>query len=139
MNVMRSSKGFTLIEVIIGLLAFSILGIMLTTALSSYTTRAIGPITDLRSTMALYSTMEKITLDYDVDMDLDLNALQSKIGSEGTTQNNIYGHYTVINNNYYDCDAASSQTFTTGGNKLLVTIGAPDNNAINVTNLFIQQ
>ena len=137
---LRADKaGFTLIEIIIGLLAFSILAVMLTTQLSSYVERSVEPMTNLTDTMTIYSVMEKISLDYDINMGLTLAGLQTKIGAEGTSQSTIYGDYYVINNDYYECDAGSSTTFSTGGTKtLLVTVGIQGNTGINVSNLFTE-
>lgn len=140
---LMNKKGFTLIEVIISLTVLAVLAVMVVNEHSTFIERTLESRNNLQYTMDIYSVMEKITLDYDINMDLDLVALRNKIGDNGTTEDNpYYGNYYVINNNFYSCNATNPGDYefkrdtTSDNSTLLVTIAAPGNKAITVSNIF---
>lgn len=93
-------SGFTLIEIIITIIVFAILGTISFTYLGTSFTQSSMPIHRLKKTFELQQVMESITSDYKFDYTSNLIGLPAKIGNEGTNQSNDYGQYTVVNNRF---------------------------------------
>jgi prepilin-type N-terminal cleavage/methylation domain-containing protein len=118
--VFRNKPGFTLIEIIVSLIAFSIFAAMAIPYLGSLLTGTAQVINRLDSTTGLYRTMENIIQDYRLDHNVDRirtlvapspydNVLRdasnpSQYGTDGTTP---YYYFRVVWNHFV--------TFPTGG------------------------
>jgi len=101
----EQERGFTLIEIIITLALGAILGAVLVPFLSTALTKSGMPAVQLKETLALQTTMENITADYQsrvVANVITLVDLQAAIGTEGSEQNNNYGSYQVVTNRFID-------------------------------------
>jgi prepilin-type N-terminal cleavage/methylation domain-containing protein len=128
LNSRESESGFTLIEVIVTIVVISILATMLYTYFGSAITQSAAPLIRLGSTIQLQNVMENITADYlntYSKTTSNLLTIQSGIGTEGSTQNNLYGQYTVIDNHFIKFDAGNQEQPDTGG--------SPANNLLKVT------
>ncbi len=114
---MKNDKGFTLIEIIVTLTLVAVVAAMVLPYLYTTLSQSSTPMWRLRDTLTLKQVMENITQDYHATT---LDAVQTNIGTEGTSQNNNYGIYRVMNNRFVQF---SSNTETAGGTNLLkVTI-----------------
>lgn len=139
--------GFTLVEVILSLVVFSVLAAMITAYMGDSMSRSISPDSNLRATLKLYSVMEKIRLEYDNNASVLLETIKSDIGTTGSNpQANSFGDYNVIYNDYVECNATTTTTFTAYSScnatiekcRLFVTISDPSQSGIKVSNLFIE-
>jgi prepilin-type N-terminal cleavage/methylation domain-containing protein len=119
----KSDNGFTLVEVIITLLVAVILGAVMMQYLGSAVSRSSTPIKRLSADAALHSTADSIIGAFRQKAPSDSGAwsdFQAGIGAAGTDQNNIYGAYRVLFNDFIQFDAT--------GNELADVYGtAPDN------------
>lgn len=111
-----NSKGFTLIEAIIAIIAAAILGVMAFTYSQTSLTKSAQPLNQSQKAMELQRVMENIFADYDLHFKTGLGGdtgIKAKIGEEGITCNYgtttcVYGQYTVIDNHfikYVDIDS----------------------------------
>lgn len=97
-----NSKGFTLIEAIIAIIAAAILGVMAFTYSQTSLTKSAQPLNQSQKAMELQRVMESIFADYDLSYKADLVSLQAKIG-EMTSQQPPpagYGPYTLVDNKF---------------------------------------
>jgi len=136
------ARGFTLIEVIIGLVLVAILGTMLVTFMGTSLTESAQIINRVDKTYKLDAVMENITTDYKKLIATDstpLSTIKNNIGVVGSTYNNTYGSYNVIYNGYIviTCSGKSCGEGTGGSSLLKVTI-ADTGNAQTITALFAQ-
>jgi prepilin-type N-terminal cleavage/methylation domain-containing protein len=124
-NTNRAS-GFTLLEVIITLTVGALLMAVILPYLGTSITRSSEPLSNLRNTLFIYRAMENMTADYrsqQANNNLNLVALQSGIGGEGTDQNNGYGDYHVVENRFILFDGGDQETSAGGSQHVLkVTI-----------------
>lgn len=122
-----SSKGFSLIEVIVGIVIFAILATLFISFLGSPLRDSVQPMVRLQSTMALQQVMEDIRADFTVNK--DLAALKMAIDA------GAYGSYTVVQNGYITFDGGLEAVDTTDLDLLKVTIkGTTDE--LSLTRLF---
>ena len=104
----KNSKGFTLIETIIAIVAAAILGVMAFTYSQTSLTKSAQPLNHSQKAMELQRVMENILTDYNLNYKTDLGGdtgIKAKIGAEGITCNSgettcVYGQYTVIDNHF---------------------------------------
>jgi prepilin-type N-terminal cleavage/methylation domain-containing protein len=118
------SSGFTLLEVIITLTVGALLMAVIIPYLGTSVTKSSEPLANLKNTLLIYQTMENMTADYrgmQADNSLDLVALQSGIGGEGTDKNNDYGDYHVLENRFILFDGAYQET-TAGGTQHILKV-----------------
>jgi len=95
----QRQNGFTLIEVIIVIIVAAILGSMMVSYFGTSLTQSSAPIHRLQDALDLQRVMENITADYRSDYDLErLN--KTSIGDTGTSQDNDYGIYKVVYNEF---------------------------------------
>jgi len=112
------SSGFTLLEVIITLTVGALLMAVIIPYLGTSVTKSSEPLANLKNTLLIYQTMENMTADYrsmQADNSLDLVALKSGIGGEGTDKNNDYGDYHVLENRFILFDGAHPHQETAAG------------------------
>ena len=107
-------QGFSLIEVIIGIVVFGILAIIFISFLGSPLTDSVQPVVRLENTMLLQRVMEDIRADFKANK--DLAALKTAIDA-GT-----YGTYTVEHNDYIKFTGNSEVADSTDLDLLKVTI-----------------
>lgn len=91
-------NGFTLIEVIMVILVAAVLGSMMVSYFGTSLTQSSIPIHRLQDALDLQQVMENITADYRSAYNLD--ALKVSIGDTGTSQDNDYGTYKVVDNKF---------------------------------------
>lgn len=129
-----AERGFTLVEVIIALVVFAILATLLVTALGTSLTASSTPIFRLQQTMALHRAMENIRADFDASG--DLAALNTAIGAAGTSQNNNFGVYEVVDNKYITFASYSEVAGVAGDGILKVSIKDQASGLV-LTELFV--
>jgi prepilin-type N-terminal cleavage/methylation domain-containing protein len=136
-------SGFTLVEVVITLLVALILGSIMMQYLGSAVTRSSAPMKRLASETALQSAADSIIGAFRQTAPSDSGAwsdFQNTVGSAGTTQNNDYGEYRVLFNDFIQFDAAGNETADVYGtapdNILKVIIAGADDDTL--TFLLVQ-
>jgi prepilin-type N-terminal cleavage/methylation domain-containing protein len=123
-----NSRGFTLVEVIITLLVAVILGSVMMQYLGSAVTRSSTPMKRLAAETALHTTVDNIIGAFRHAAPSDSGAwndFQSTIGAAGTEQNNDYGEYRVLFNDFIQFDA--------GGSEVADVYGTAPENILKVT------
>ncbi|MCK5516929.1 MAG: type II secretion system protein [Desulfobulbaceae bacterium] len=133
------SPGFTLLEVIITLTVGALLMAVVIPYLGTSVTKSSEPLANLRNTLQIYQTMENMTADYrseKADNSLDLVALQSSIGGEGTDRNNDYGDYHVVENLFILFDGADQESAAGGTQHILKVTIRPLTFGATFTTLF---
>jgi len=136
------ANGFTLLEVIVALVVGAILGTMLVTFMSTGLTASVKTVARVENTYNLGSVIENITADYKKTVatsETPLETIRTSIGAAGSTFNNAYGSYKVINNGYitFACSGNNCSESNGGSSILKVTITDPDNTQT-ITALFSQ-
>lgn len=111
----ENSKGFTLIETIIAIVAAAILGVMAFTYSQTSLTKSAQPLNQSQKAMELQRVMENIFADYNLNYKADLVSLQTKIADPTSQQLPPagYGPFTLVDNkfvklvgsNFVDVDA----------------------------------
>ncbi|NOX25489.1 MAG: prepilin-type N-terminal cleavage/methylation domain-containing protein [Deltaproteobacteria bacterium] len=124
---MSNKRGFTLIEIIIALVVFAILATMVVSYTGTLVTESGRPLITLKEDMALQGVMENIRADKDANN--NLAALKTAVGTG--IQNNSYGVYTVIHNDYIKFNAANY-------NEEADTAGSTGNDGIDVLKISIK-
>ena len=115
-----SSKGFSLIEVIVALVLISIAAATLATYISRSANQVNRPRETLRDILSLQSVMENVVSRHNVLMDVD--ALSAEIGSEGNSANNNFGVYNVMHNRFVDFDGANEEMSAVTNDLLKISI-----------------
>jgi len=142
-NLLRDfASGFTLIEVIIGLLLVAILGTMLVTFMGNNLSDSAQIVNNVAKTYRLDAVMENFTTRYKNLLVTDatpLATLSNNVGAQGTVYNNSYGSYKVKKNGYIiiNCTGKSCAESNGGASILKVTITDPADTQT-VTALFTQ-
>jgi prepilin-type N-terminal cleavage/methylation domain-containing protein len=116
MKKQARNKGFTLLEIIAGVVLLALLALMLVPLLGKPVTSAPQPATSLDEAFDLMNVMENIKATYSND----LQALSSAVTSEGTVISNQFGAYTVVHNRFVTFTAGTEQPG--GTNILKVTV-----------------
>lgn len=114
----RKNKGFTLLEIIAGVVLLALLALMLVPLLGRPVTSAPQPATSLDEAFDLMNVMENIKATYSND----LQALSTAVTSEGTVIviSNQFGSYTVVHNRFVTFAGGTEQPG--GTNILKVTV-----------------
>ena len=139
--------GFTLIEVVVVIILVAFLGTMLVAFMRSNLSGSVWSVNRVQKTYDLGAVMENITGDYkqkivDQNDTTPLATLKTSIGAAGSTFNNSYGSYKVIENGYitFTCSGSNCTASSPGetpSNTLKVKI-ADTANTQAVTALFPQ-
>lgn len=135
-------SGFTLIEVIITLTVGALLMAVIVPYLGTSVTKSSEPLSNLRNTLFIYRTMENMTADYrsqQANSTLDLVALQSGFGGEGTDQNNSYGDYHVVENRFILFDNGDQEASAGGSQHVLKVTIRPLAYGARFTTLFTDE
>ena len=109
----RPESGFTLVEVIITLLVAVILAGIMVQYLGTAVSRSDTPLNRLGDDAALQAVADTIIGAFRQARPGDAgawNAFQAGLGLPGTLQNNAYGRYRVIFNDYIQFDADGNET-----------------------------
>lgn len=136
------SSGFTLLEVIITLTVGALLMAIIIPYLGTSVTKSSEPLANLRNTLLIYQTVENMTADYrsqKADNSLDLVALQSGIGGEGTDRNNDYGDYHVVENRFILFDGVDQEAAAGGTQHILKVTIRPLTFGATFTTLFTDE
>ena len=115
-----SSKGFTLIEVIVTLVLVSIAAASLATYISRSANQVHRPRETLRDILSLQAVIENIVSSHNALMDVD--ALSLEIGSEGSSADNDFGVYYVLHNRFVEFDGANEEMSAVTNELLKVSI-----------------
>ena len=108
----KASTGFTLVEVIITLLVAVIVGAIMVQYLGSSLIQSSAPLKRLVADAALQGTADHIIGAFRQTAPSDSaawNSFQSGIGAAGTNQNNAYGEYRVLFNDYIQFDITGNE------------------------------
>ena len=133
----ESKTGFTLVEVIITLLVAVILGPIMMQYSGSALTQSSTPIKRLKINTALQAVADQIIGAFRQAAPSDSAAwinFQSSIGAAGTDQNNAYGEYRVLFNDFIQFDTAGNEIpdvyGTTPEDTLKVVIAGPNDDPL---------
>lgn len=133
----ESKTGFTLVEVIITLLVAVILGAIMMQYSGSALTQSSTPIKRLKINTALQAVADQIIGAFRQAAPSDSAAwsnFQSGIGAAGTDQNNAYGEYRVLFNDFIQFDAAGNEITDVYGtapeDTLKVVIAGPNDDPL---------
>ena len=110
----KSERGFTLIEVIVGLVVFGILAILFVSFLGSPLQDSSLPVVRLKNSLTLQQVMENIRADFKANQ--DLAALKTAIDAGS------YGSYIVEQNDYIKYSGTNEVADTTDLDLLKVSI-----------------
>lgn len=118
--------GFTLLEVVISLVVAAVLMALIVPYLGTALTKSGYPLMQLRTTLTVFQAMENMNGDYIAQQGagtLNLPALRTGIGAEGTNNINAYGTYKVVINRFIQFNGAGLE-IAAGANQdiLKVTI-----------------
>ena len=111
-NNKPGAAGFTLVEVIITLLVAVILGAVMLQYMGSALSQSSTPRKRLLAEAALQAVADNIIGAFRQTAPSDSaawNDFQSGIGTTGTDQNNAYGEYRVLFNDFIQFDAAGNE------------------------------
>lgn len=93
----KNSKGFTLIETIIAIVAAAILATMVFVYSGASLSQSAKTLHDSKKAMDLQKVMENILADYNKYYKADLTGIKNKISTPSTSG---YGQYTVVENSF---------------------------------------
>lgn len=148
----RNQQGFTLIEIIVTFTVAAIMLAMVIPYMNIGKTNTNSPTIKFQTTLATYKAMENITAAYNLLMEgggdpaaTAVATMKTAIGAVNSTQNNSYGNYKVVANDYIQfttVDASNrseaAATAATANNALKVTISDPGGTGVKLTTLFSQ-
>jgi prepilin-type N-terminal cleavage/methylation domain-containing protein len=138
-NPLRQASGFTLIELIITILLAGIVMMMISPFFQSGISQNYQPSQSLQDAMVLQQTMENMSGAYRITY-RDTTALQNlstSIGNVGTSYNNQFGSYTVVEKGYISFNGGNEAA---GGTTVLkVTICSTALPGNQLTQLFTVQ
>lgn len=113
MRKTTDSQGMTLVEILAGLVILSIVALVALRYLGTGLTTSSNTVGHVRDQENLCSVMERISVTYNRLMETDASALatlKTAIGNQGTSQNNTFGTYTVVQNEYITFNAGNNET-----------------------------
>jgi prepilin-type N-terminal cleavage/methylation domain-containing protein len=122
MKQLARHTGMTLIEILAGLVILSILALVTLRYLGVSVTAGGNALDDMRQSDAAASVMERITVDYTRRLNLEANpldGLKSAVGNEGSSQDNAFGSYEVVENSYIGFDGAGHEVAAAGARNTL--------------------
>jgi prepilin-type N-terminal cleavage/methylation domain-containing protein len=135
----KQVSGFTLIELIATIVLAGIVMMMISPFFQSGVTQSHRPALNLQDAMALQRTMENINGAYKntIKDTTALQTLSTNIGAGGSSYNNQFGAYTVVEKGYISFNGGNEQA---GGTTVLkVTIRSTGNPGNQLTQLFTVQ
>lgn len=139
--LLNQTWGFTLIELVITIALAGIVMIMIIPFFQSGISTIHLPAQRLQDAVALQRVMESINGAYGKILTKDTTALQTfsgSIGSAGSSFNNQFGAYTVLENGFISFSGGGDEQ--AGGTMVLkVTIGSPSTPGHQLTQLFTVQ
>lgn len=109
-----TTKGFTLIEIIVTLIVASIFGTLLISFMGTQVTNSVVPVVRVRQEYTLNQIMENINADYRkllLESPDPLGTLRSSVNAGD------YGTYTVVYNNFITFNGAGAEQV--GGDRIL--------------------
>jgi prepilin-type N-terminal cleavage/methylation domain-containing protein len=134
-------KGFTLIETIATIAIAGIIMIMILPYFQSGITESHKPAQWLQDAVALQRAMENMNGAYrgiPTKNNAAVQALSNSIGAVGSSFNNTFGVYTVLENSFISFNGAGNEQ--AGGTRILkVTIASPARAGFQLTQLFTVQ
>ena len=113
----NDNRGFTLIEIIAAIMVAAILGALLFQYFGESFIRSSRPIERLNQTLKLQQVIENINEDYERSPKTETyidTILRVNIGNAGTSQDNPFGKYNVVENHFIKF-VTESETPITGG------------------------
>jgi len=133
--------GFTLIELVITIALAGIVMMMITPYFQSGITTSHLPAQRLQDAVALQRVMENINGAYGATLKdtTALGNLKTNIGAAGSSFNNQYGVYRVLENGYISFTNGAEVTSATATPVLKVTIRSTTNPGYQLTQLFTVQ
>lgn len=134
-----NSCGFSLVEVIIALVASGILAVMIASFLAPSIANNDPAFNTLRNALEVFSVMEQIQTDYENNPALDLDGLRIKINN-AESDSSIYGSFRILYNDFVTCDPAVTTVFTgpSGDSMLLVSIAELQHDGVKTSSLFVK-
>jgi prepilin-type N-terminal cleavage/methylation domain-containing protein len=138
-NPLKQNSGFTLIELIVTIVLAGLVLMMISPFFQSGVTESHRPARRLQDAVALERAMENMTGAYKSTL-RDTTALQNlstNIGTVGSSYNNTFGSYTVVEKGYISFNGGNEQA---GGTTVLkVTICSTASPGMQLTQLFTVQ
>lgn len=137
---LNQTQGFTLIELVITIALAGLVMMMIAPFFQSGITTSHLPAQRLQDAMALQRVMENINGVYGKGLKdtAALNTLFTAIGSVGSSPNNQFGAYTVLENGFITFKNNGDEE--AGGSQILkVTISSPSAPGHQLTQLFTLQ
>ncbi len=141
----KKSKGFTLLEVIIGLVVLSIMAALLVSFMGTGVVQSANPVLLAQNGAYINQIMENMTADYkktlsEAQSGSPLSTFKDRIGAKNSQQTtySASGHaYTIVDNDWISLpQAGGSETTGSASDKLLkVTI---DYRGLTLTALFTE-
>ncbi len=138
-HICSKEHGFTLIECIVAIVLSGLLGTFLMVMMEGNLKRSSQSIIMAQGGWHLSQVVEKMTSDYKHLLATDgapLDTLKTNIGILGA-QNNGYGVYTVVKNDYIDFDSSNAEVDDTSANQLILKVTVSKNGQ-SLTTLFTQ-
>jgi prepilin-type N-terminal cleavage/methylation domain-containing protein len=140
-RILRKNSGFTLIELVLTIVLAGIIMMLITPYFQSGITTSHLPALRLQDAVAIQRVMESINGAYRAILNKDTAALQTlsnNIGSAGSSFNNQFGAYTVLENSFISFQNNGDEQ--AGGTLILkVTIRSPSTPGYQLTQLFTVQ
>jgi prepilin-type N-terminal cleavage/methylation domain-containing protein len=143
---LNQNSGFTLIELVATIVMAGIVMMMIVPYFQSGITNSHRPAQWLQNTMSIQRVMESINGAYGSILDKNTTALQTlsnNIGSEGSSFNNQFGAYTVLENRYitfkHNGDEHDGDEEAGGTGVLKVTLCSTSTPGHQLTQLFTVQ
>lgn len=130
----KRAQGFTLIEVIVTLMIAAILGTLIFTY--SQLTYTALPFSKATQAHALQRVMENIYTDHKLNYPSDLAGLKTKIGAEGTSPDNDYGQYQVVDNRYIKFVGNTETPIITGDPQDILKVTVKNNQGEKLSGLL---
>ena len=135
-------RGFTLIEIIATLLVASILGTLLFQYFGESFIRSSKPIERLNKTLNLQQVIENINEDYERSTKTEAyidTILKVNIGNAGTSQDNSFGKYKVVENHFIKFVSESETPITAGDLKDTLKVTLQNETNVSMTIFFTTQ
>ncbi|MBI4763269.1 MAG: type II secretion system protein [Deltaproteobacteria bacterium] len=134
-------SGFTLIELVITIALAGMIMMMITPYFQSGITTSHRPAQWLQESLAIQRVMESMNGAYGKILYKNTAALQNlstTIGAAGSSFNNSFGAYTVLENSFISFDNQGDEE--AGGTVILkVTVCSPNNQGLQLTQLLTVQ
>lgn len=140
-RTLNQSSGFTLIELVMTIALAGLVMLMIMPFFQSGITTSQRPAQWLQNTVTIQQVMENMNGAYGKTAPKDTTALQNlsnTIGSAGSSYNNLFGAYTVLENQFITFQS-NGQEQAGGSTILKVTICSPSTPGNQLTQLFTVQ